>query len=185
MRGYFGIGVEGLSKAHNLGALMRTGHAFGASFTFTVAADTRLRAVHETDTSKTSLHVPHYAFDGVDALMLPRGCRLVGVELTADAIDLPEFRHPTAAAYVLGRELGNLSDAMLARCDHVVKIPTAFCLNVSVAGALIMYDRMTSVRAWRDRPLMPGGPPPETWELRQGRGESLAARDVDKRGAAD
>ena len=38
MKGYFGIGVEGLSKAQNLGALMRTAHAFGAQFLFTVGA---------------------------------------------------------------------------------------------------------------------------------------------------
>jgi len=27
-RGYFGIGVEGISKAYNLGAVLRTAHAF-------------------------------------------------------------------------------------------------------------------------------------------------------------
>ena len=31
MRGYFGIGVEGISKPMNLGSLFRTAHAFGAS----------------------------------------------------------------------------------------------------------------------------------------------------------
>ena len=29
MRGYFGIGVENVSKAMNAGAVMRTAHAFG------------------------------------------------------------------------------------------------------------------------------------------------------------
>jgi len=38
MRGYFGIGVEGISKSMNAGALFRTAHAFRASFMFTVAA---------------------------------------------------------------------------------------------------------------------------------------------------
>ena len=37
-RGYFGIGVEGVSKPMNVGALMRTAHAFGASFVFTLGA---------------------------------------------------------------------------------------------------------------------------------------------------
>ena len=36
MKGYFGIGVEGISKAMNLGSLLRTAHAFGASFAFAV-----------------------------------------------------------------------------------------------------------------------------------------------------
>ena len=38
MRGYFGIGVEGISKTMNVGNLFRTAHAFGASFVFTIDA---------------------------------------------------------------------------------------------------------------------------------------------------
>ncbi|MEE8144119.1 MAG: TrmH family RNA methyltransferase, partial [Kiloniellales bacterium] len=34
MRGYFAIGVEGISKPMNLGNLLRSAHAFGASFFF-------------------------------------------------------------------------------------------------------------------------------------------------------
>ena len=36
MRGYFGIGAEGISKPMNLGNLIRSAHAFGASFVFLV-----------------------------------------------------------------------------------------------------------------------------------------------------
>jgi tRNA G18 (ribose-2'-O)-methylase SpoU len=38
MRGYFGVGVEGISKSYNLGAVLRTSNAFGASFAFTIGA---------------------------------------------------------------------------------------------------------------------------------------------------
>ena len=38
MRGYFSIGVEGISKGFNLGNLVRTAHAFGASSFFTIGA---------------------------------------------------------------------------------------------------------------------------------------------------
>ena len=38
MRGYFGVGVEGVSKPFNIGNLMRSAHAFGAGFVFTIAA---------------------------------------------------------------------------------------------------------------------------------------------------
>jgi tRNA G18 (ribose-2'-O)-methylase SpoU len=89
---------------------------------------------------------------------LPKGCQLVGVELTHDAIDLPSFHHPTTAAYVLGREKGDLSKEMMARCAHIVKIPTRFCLNVSLAGALVMYDRAISLGGYPARPVSPGGP---------------------------
>ena len=158
MRGYFAIGAEGISKPMNLGALMRTANAFGASFVFSVNAADKVRLAYKADTSKTFENVPYYQWDTIGDMALPKGCQLVGIELTDDAIELPEFRHPKAAAYVLGRERGDLTPEMLARCDHVVKIPTKFCINVSLAGALVMYDRVRSMGGFRDRPVMPGGP---------------------------
>lgn len=158
LRGYFGVGVEGISKAMNLGAVMRTAHAFGASFVFTVNAHPRVADIRKSDTSNTFDHVPYYAWDRVEEMALPKGCRLVGVELTNDAVDLPTFRHPQAAAYVLGPEKGDLSEAMLERCAFVVKIPTRFCVNVGLAAALTMYDRTVAMGGWPERPIMPGGP---------------------------
>ncbi len=158
MRGYFGIGAEGISKPMNLGAIMRTGHAFGASFVFSVSAAQKIRTVYKADTSKSADHVPYYPWADIDDMALPHGCVLVGVELTDDAVELPSFRHPTAAAYVLGRERGDLSPEMIARCAHVVKIPTRFCVNVSIAGALVLYDRMISMGRYAERPVRVGGP---------------------------
>ena len=164
MRGYFGIGAEEISKAMNLGALMRTAHAFGASFFFTINAFHKARDAYNADTSRSFGHVPYYPYDAVEDLRLPKGCALVGIELTDDAVDLPVFKHPQAAAYVLGKERGSLSPELLSRCSHVVKIPTKFCINVGLAGALVMYDRVLSMGGYPARPIMPGGPPPEMAE---------------------
>lgn len=161
MRGYFGIGVEEISKPMNLGALMRTAHAFGASFFFTINSTISMREARNSDTARAEKNLPFYAFPSVEELLLPRGCVLVGVELLDEAVDLPAFRHPHAAAYVLGRERGSLSPALVQRCAHVVKIPTQFCLNVGLAGALTLYDRTISMGGYPPRPIMPGGPPPE------------------------
>lgn len=165
-RGYFGVGVEGISKPMNLGAILRTAHAFGASFVFTVNAHHKVREVMRSDTSKSVEHVPYYDWASPAELVLPKGCALVGVELTADAIDLPTFRHPQGAAYVLGREKGSLSDEMLALCDHVVRIPTRFCVNVGLAAAITLYDRTLVMGGWPERPVRPGGPEigaPASW----------------------
>lgn len=161
MRGYFGIGAEGISKPMNLGALMRTAHAFGASFFFTIDAHPKVRHAYHSDTSRSFNHVPYYPWDTLDEMRLPKGCALVGVELTDEAIELPRFQHPHAAAYVLGQELGSLSPALQQRCAHIVQIPTKFCLNVGLAGALVMYDRLLAHGGYPARPIMPGGPPPE------------------------
>lgn len=160
MKGYFAIGAEGISKPMNLGALMRTANAFGASFVFSVNAEDRTKVAYKSDTSRTFKTVPYYQWESIDEIVLPRECQMVGVELTDEAVDLPEFKHPRMAAYVLGPERGSLSPEMQAKCKHIIKIPTNFCINVSLAGALVMYDRVRSMGGWRDRPVMPGGPKP-------------------------
>lgn len=156
-KGYFAIGAERMSKSLNLGNLMRSAHGFGASFTFTVGATYKAVEAY-ADTSKTQNHLPHYNWSSLDDMTFPAGCRLVGVELLDDAIDLPAFRHPLRAAYVLGPEMGSLSEPLLQRCDYVVKIPTRFCVNVAMAGAIVMYDRMKSLAKFADRPVREGGP---------------------------
>lgn len=158
MRGYFGVGVEGISKPMNVGAIMRTAHAFGASFVFTIGAVYPKREGGRTDTSDAPEHLPLHEYDSPEAFALPRGCELVGIELIEGAADLPSFRHPRQAAYVLGPERGSLSPELVARCDHVVKIPTRFCVNVGVAAAIVMYDRVTTLGRFPTRPLVPGGP---------------------------
>jgi hypothetical protein len=93
-RGYFGIGVEGVSKSANVGALLRTAHAFGAAFCFVVGAGFDARAARLADTSDTAKHVPLWRFASVEEMQLPKGCVGVGIEIAEDAALLPSFRHP-------------------------------------------------------------------------------------------
>ena len=158
MRGYFGIGAEGISKAMNLGNLMRTAHAFGASFVFTIEAETRPRIVRHADTAASDGQVPFYPYEKFEDFRLPKGCVLVGVEFTDEAIPMPSFRHPAQAAYIFGSERGSLSPRVQALCVHTVKIPTAFCLNVATAGAILMYDRLMTMGRFAERPVAAGGP---------------------------
>jgi tRNA G18 (ribose-2'-O)-methylase SpoU len=158
MKGYFGIGVEGVSKAMNVGTLFRTAHAFGASFVFTLKAQYNRREGAQSDTSDTPRSVPTYHFDDLASFRLPLGCRLVGIEISDQAIELPTFRHPRQAAYILGSEREGLSADVQSLCDHVVKIPTRFSVNLGVAGALVMYDRLLTMGRHAPRPVGEGGP---------------------------
>jgi tRNA G18 (ribose-2'-O)-methylase SpoU len=160
-RGYFAMGIEGASKAVNLGNLLRSAHALGASFVFTIGADPRVMDTI-ADTSRAPSHLPVYHWQSVEELRLPRGCRLVGIELVEDAVELPAFAHPAQAAYVLGPERGVLSRELIARCAHLVRIPTAFSLNVATAGAIVMYDRLRCLGRFATRPVAVGGAP-EAW----------------------
>lgn len=158
VRGYFAVGVERISKPGNAGNLIRSAHAFGASFFFAIDPAPDIREMRYVDTSGAPEHLPFYIYDGLDDLKLPRDCMLVGVELTEDAVDLPSFRHPLRAAYVLGPERGSLSPELQERCDFLIRIPMKFCVNVGVAGALVMYDRMISLGRFAERPVRTGGP---------------------------
>lgn len=157
-RGFFGIGVEGISKPMNVGNLLRSAHSFGANFFFTIDPEVDVKEMKRSDTSDAFGHVPFYNFARHEDLILPQHTSLVAVELLEDSVDLPSFRHPTRAVYVLGREMGSVSDPLLARCDHKIKIPMKFCVNVGVAGAIVMYDRLISMGRFPDRPVGEGGP---------------------------
>lgn len=156
-KGYFAIGAERISKSLNLGNLMRSAHGFGAAFTFTVGATYKALEA-QADTSKGRNRLPHYNWNSLAEMQLPEGCQLIGIELLDDAIDLPSFRHPLRAAYVLGPEMGSLSPELIEKCDYTVKIPTRFCVNVAMAGAIVMYDRVKSLARFADRPIGQGGP---------------------------
>ncbi len=164
MRGYFAIGIEGANKPGNLGNLIRTAHAFGAAFVFTIKPHLRQKGIKSltkafSDTSKTADHVPFYEFDRLENLVLPKGCQLVAVEMTDGARDMPVFRHPLKAAYILGSEMYSVSKETLQKCDHVIKIPTKFSLNVATAGAIVMYDRLLTLGKFGDRPVSPKATP--------------------------
>ncbi len=152
-RGYFAVGVEGSHKLMNAGNLLRTTNAFGGSFFFFVRAAWDRQELENSDTARSTGAMPVYHFDTAKDLLLPKGCKLIGVELTEDAIDLPLFHHPLNAAYVLGPEKGSLSPEMQARCDHIVKIPMKFCVNVGIAGAIVIYDRLINMGRKYERPL--------------------------------
>lgn len=140
-RGYFGIGVWHAKTPQNLGTLLRSAHAFGAAFVFTVGARWPKQS---SDVWQSWKHVPVYQHDDLDSLIahLPYSCPLVGVELTEGARELPGFSHPERACYLLGAEDHGLSRAAIERCHAVVRIPgAAACLNVASAGSILMFHR--------------------------------------------
>lgn len=143
MRGFFGIGIFGAKTAHNIGTLWRSANCFGASFIFTVGRRYHHQA---SDTLKTPLHVPLYNYADMDDLIahLPHGTRLIGVELDEAAAPLTAFAHPQQACYLLGAEDTGLSRDAAKRCHTLVQIEGASrCLNVAVAGSIVMHHRVT------------------------------------------
>ena len=148
-RGYYGIGIYHPKHECNQGTLWRSAYAFGAAFVFTVGPRFTKQS---SDTTAAWRHTPMLCFATIDDLAshLPHSCPLVGVELDERALSLPTYSHLTRCAYLLGAEDGGLPPGVRDRCASLLQIPSAAtCLNVSTAGAIVMYDRATKEKKCR------------------------------------
>lgn len=138
-RGYCGIGIYGTKTSVNVGTLWRSAGLMGASFIFTVG---RRFPKQASDTIKAWKHIPLWHFDSLNDLHIPHDCPLIGVEQTEKSKSLPTFVHPERAIYLLGAEDTGLPAKVIDRCRSTVEIPSDRCLNVAVAGSIVLYDRM-------------------------------------------
>lgn len=140
-RGYFGIGCERMKTKFNYGSLFRTAQILGADFIFVIGARFERQS---TDTMKSWRHIPAYSYDTFEQFNAARpfDCPLVGIELTEDATCISDFKHPERACYLLGAEDHGLSSQAMQACQRMVRIPGEMSLNVSVAGSIIIYDRI-------------------------------------------
>lgn len=140
-RGYFGIGVENMKTDINYGTLFRTANIFGASFIFLVGRRFKKQL---SDTMRSERHIPLFEYETFDEFYgsLPYDCKLIGVELIKCATPLSQYKHPERAVYLLGAEDNGLSGKAMGCCHEFIVLPGDTSLNVSVAGSIVLYDRI-------------------------------------------
>jgi len=145
MRGYYGIGIENTKTKMNIGTLWRSAYGLGASFIFVIGNRYKKQA---SDTVKAMRHIPMYHYDTFDEFYdnMPKDCRLIGVELHEKARDLATYGHPERGIYLLGAEDNGLTKKALEKCHSLIQFDSKYCLNVSVAGSIVMYDRQTKLK---------------------------------------
>lgn len=139
-RGYFGIGIYCPKNRHNIGTLWRSANILGASFIYTIGKRYKQQS---TDTLKTHRHIPLYNYENFDDFYqhLPYACQVVAIEITPKACPLQEFPHPERAAYLLGAEDHGLPENLIEQTHQSVFLQVDGCMNVAVAGSIILYDR--------------------------------------------
>lgn len=140
-RGYFGIGIFNGKDEKNVGTLWRSAAILGADFIFTIGNRYHRQC---SDTMNTPKHIPLYAYSDFSDFKahLPFGCPVVAVELSDRAVMIEEYEHRERCVYLLGAEDHGIPDGILAECHDIVQLQGEFCYNVSVAGSIVMYDRM-------------------------------------------
>lgn len=140
-RGYFGIGVFHPKKEENVGTLFRSAMALGAGFIFTIGRRYRQQS---SDTCASHKYIPLFNYVDYDDFKRhsPINCPIVAIELSPDSRPIKNFVHPERCIYLLGAEDHGLPPKILESCYTSVVLPGKICLNVSVAGSLIMFDRV-------------------------------------------
>lgn len=138
--------LDGIEDPHNLGALLRT--ADGAGVDGVILPERRAAAVNATvvkASAGATEYVPVARVTNVTRAIeeLKRNnIWCVGLdERGGENYDAFDYRGD--CALVLGGEGGGLHDLVRRTCDRILRIPMAGrvpSLNVSVAGAIVMYE---------------------------------------------
>ena len=140
-RGFFGIGIQHTKTEQNVGTLWRTASIMGASFIFTIGKRYKKQA---SDTMQSWRHIPLYNYETFDEFYkaMPYDCKLVGIELDDKSVAIEQFKHPERCIYLLGAEDNGLTREAIDKCHEIIQLPGDYCMNVSVAGSISMYDRI-------------------------------------------
>ena len=139
-RGYFGVAVYRPKHQVNIGTLFRTAHLLNASYLAVIGARYKRQP---SDTNNATYHMPLYEYGTWEDFLshLPKGTRVVGVELDVRAKVIDDYKHPAQAVYVLGAEDDGLPPEVLNACDDIVRLRGARSMNVAVAGSIVLYSR--------------------------------------------
>lgn len=144
-RGFFGIGIQHTKTQQNVGTLWRSASIMGASFIFTIGKRYKKQA---SDTMQSWRHTPLYNYETFEDFYkaIPYDCQLIGVELDDKSEPIETFKHPERCIYLLGAEDNGLTKEAIDKCHKLVQLPGDYCMNVSVAGSIMMYDRILKLK---------------------------------------
>jgi 23S rRNA (guanosine2251-2'-O)-methyltransferase len=168
----FFLALDGVEDPHNLGALLRT--ADGAGVDGVILPERRsapVTAVVAKTSAGASEHVRIARVTNlVRALeqMKQANVWVLGLDERGSP-DYTAFDFSTDCVLVLGREGAGLHDLVKKTCDHLLRIPMAgqvSSLNVSVAGAVVMYEALRQ----RTSTAIPPAAKPASTKPRKGLG---------------
>jgi 23S rRNA (guanosine2251-2'-O)-methyltransferase len=142
----FFLALDGVEDPHNLGALLRS--ADGAGVDGVLLPERRsapISGVVAKTSAGASEHVPIARVTNLTRSLeqlKKANVWIIGLDERGTP-DYTDFDFATNCCLVLGAEGGGLHDLVKKTCDHLLRIPMAgsvSSLNVSVAGAVVMYE---------------------------------------------
>jgi 23S rRNA (guanosine2251-2'-O)-methyltransferase len=148
----FFLALDGIEDPHNLGAVLRT--ADGAGVDGVILPERRSAPISATVAKTSAGASEHIRIARVTNLvraleqMKQKHVWVLGLDERGSP-DYTDFDFRIDCVLVLGREGAGLHDLVKKTCDHLLRIPMAgqvSSLNVSVAGAVVMYEAMRQRR---------------------------------------
>jgi 23S rRNA (guanosine2251-2'-O)-methyltransferase len=149
----FFLALDGVEDPHNLGALLRS--ADGSGIDGIILPERRSAPLNATVAKSSAGASEHVRIARVVNLtraleaMKERHIWIVGLDERGTP-DYSDFDFKQDCCLVLGSEGAGLHELIKRTCDHLLRIPMAgsvSSLNVSVAGAVVMYEAMRQRRA--------------------------------------
>lgn len=146
------LALDGITDPHNVGALIRTAEA--AAISAVILPKRRSAGITASVYKSSAGAVEHVTIVRVTNLASAieeakrSGFWAYGADAKGD-LDLFEVEFQKKSLVALGGEGSGLSRIVRESCDYLVKIPmagTISSLNVSVAGALFMYEVFRRIR---------------------------------------
>lgn len=171
----FLLALDGVEDPHNLGALLRT--ADGAGVDGVILPERRSAPITSVVAKTSAGASEHVRIAKVTNLVRSieelkrRNIWSIGLDERGDR-DYDQFDFQTDCVLVLGREGAGLHDLTRKTCDYLLRIPMAgsvSSLNVSVAGAIVMYEAARQ----RRQPLAPAPAKPARAKPEKGLGSGL------------
>ena len=144
------IVLDGVEDPHNLGAIVRSSHAAGASAV--IVPDRRAAGLTETVAKAAAgalEHLPVVRVGNVNQTLedlKKRGFWIYGLDGRGDQL-YTELEYVRPTVFVMGGEGHGLHELVKKHCDALVRIPMAGAiasLNVSVAAGVVLFE-------WRRR----------------------------------
>ncbi|MEK6397492.1 MAG: 23S rRNA (guanosine(2251)-2'-O)-methyltransferase RlmB [Terriglobus sp.] len=149
----FLLALDGVEDPHNMGALLRT--ADGAGVDGVLVPERRSAPLDGAAAKASAGATEHVRIAKVTNLvrsledLKKQNIWIIGLD-ERGTMDYDQFDFDTNVCLVMGREGAGLHDLTKRTCDFLLRIPMAGAvpsLNVSVAGAVVMYEAARQRRA--------------------------------------
>jgi RNA methyltransferase, TrmH family len=140
------IALERLKDPGNLGTILRTGDAVGASAVLLVEDSCDPFSTEAVRASMGALFTQNIAqctWPDFQAWIKSQQAHLVGAYINARAVDYQALRYTRPTCLLMGNEQGGLPADYAEACDALVKMPMygkADSLNVAMATGVLAYE---------------------------------------------